>query len=98
MLFRFLKPFQKYTTWVFFCCFYPFSDLFLFPMYAYFACIYVQVPHAWEVSEESKKKKAWFGITGSGEPPCSCWKLNCPLEQQMFLNTEPSLQPKYTAS
>lgn len=29
-----------------------------------------------------------------------CWELNSgPLqEQQMFLNTEPSLQPKYTAS
>ena len=65
-------------------------------VYGYSACMYVHVPN----TKHLRKTKEGVGcpgtgVTDSGESPCGCWDSNTgPLgNHQVFLTSEPSLQP-----
>jgi hypothetical protein len=50
------------------------------------ACIYVH--HMWLLNPPGN------GVLGGFEPLCQCWELNLgPLQEQVLLPTEQSLQP-----
>lgn len=63
-------------------------------MCACFACMYVCVPHAFQVPVEAKKEgigSPETGVTDGCEPLCRCWELNPDPLSELPLTAESSL-------
>jgi hypothetical protein len=78
----------KMTYWLF--------VIHLLYVYECFICIPVSVPSMFMVPKEAGRKHQILLGSDGCKPPCECWELNPdPLEeQQLLINTEPSLQPQ----
>lgn len=76
---------------------FTFSFIYLFTMYGCSAFIYVCHMHAWLPQNPGDGiRSPGVEVKGGYEPPCECQELNSgPLEEPMFLASEPSQQSIY---